>query len=110
MDLSGKVALVSGATGGFGTVIARALAAEGVHVALTYFSHREEGVALCRDIETRGTKAVLVHLDQNDPASCEHAAEAAVTALGRLDVLINNAAVNQPVPFQTRLHQKSGME
>jgi 3-oxoacyl-[acyl-carrier protein] reductase len=100
MELRGKVALVSGATGGLGTVIARALAAEGLHVALTYFSHREEGAALCREIEARGTKAVLVQLDQNDPASCEDAAEAAVTALGRLDVLINNAAVNQPVPFQ----------
>ena len=51
MELRGKVALVSGATGGLGAVIARALAAEGLHVALTYFSHREEGAALCREIE-----------------------------------------------------------
>jgi 3-oxoacyl-[acyl-carrier protein] reductase len=99
MELHGKAALVSGATGGLGAVIARALAAEGVQVALTYLSHREEGAALCREIEATGTKAVLVQLDQNDPASCENATEAAVTALGRLDVLINNAAVNQPVPF-----------
>ncbi len=99
MDLRGRSALVTGATGGLGAVIARALAAEGAHVALTHLGHREEGVAVCREIEAKGTRAFLVHLDQNDPASCEAAVEATVASLGRLDILVNNAAVNQPVPF-----------
>lgn len=100
MDLRDRAALITGATGGLGAVIARALAAEGAHVALTHLSHRDEGVAVCREIEAKGRKAFLVHLDQKDPASCEAAVEASVGSLGRLDILINNAAVNQPVPFQ----------
>ena len=100
MDLRDRAALITGATGGLGAVIARALAAEGAHVALTHLSHPDEGVAVCREIEAKGRKAFLVHLDQKDPASCESAVEASVSSLGRLDILINNAAVNQPVPFQ----------
>jgi NAD(P)-dependent dehydrogenase (short-subunit alcohol dehydrogenase family) len=100
MDLRDRAALITGATGGLGAVIARALASEGADVALTHLGHRDEGVTVCREIEARGRKAFLVHLDQNDPASCEAAVEASVGFLGRLDILINNAAVNQPVPFQ----------
>jgi len=100
MDLRGRAALITGATGGLGAVIARALASEGANVALTHLGHRDEGEAVCREIEAKGRKAVLVHLDQSDAASCEAAVEKAVGFLGRLDILVNNAAVNQPVPFQ----------
>lgn len=99
MELHDKVALVSGATGGLGAVIARALAAEQMQVVLTYLTHHDEAVALCRSIESTGGKAVPVQLDQSDPASCDGAVQAVVERFGRLDVLINNAAVNQPVPF-----------
>lgn len=99
MELHDKVALVSGATGGLGAVIARALAAEQMQVVLTYLTRHDEAVALCRSIESTGGKAVPVQLDQSDPASCDGAVQAAVERFGRLDVLINNAAVNQPVPF-----------
>lgn len=100
MDLRGRAALITGATGGLGAVIARALASEGANVALTHLGHRDEGEAVCREIEAKGRKAVLVHLDQSDAASCEAAVEKAVGFLGRLDILVNNAAVNQPIPFQ----------
>lgn len=99
MELHDKVALVSGATGGLGAVIARALAAEQMQVVLTYLTRHDEAVALCRSIESTGGKAVPVQLDQSDPASCDGAVQAVVERFGRLDVLINNAAVNQPVPF-----------
>lgn len=100
MDLIDRAALITGATGGLGAVIARALASEGAHIAITHLGHRDEGVALCREIEAKGSRAFLIHLDQSDPASCEAAVEKAVSILGRLDILVNNAAVNQPVPFQ----------
>jgi NAD(P)-dependent dehydrogenase (short-subunit alcohol dehydrogenase family) len=100
MDLRDRVALISGGTGGLGAVIARMLADQGAHVALTYFGHRDEGVEVCHEIETRGRKNLLVHLDQTDPASCAAAVRATVDAVGLLDILVNNAAVNQPVPFQ----------
>ncbi len=99
MDLRDRVALVTGGTGGLGAVIARKLAAEGVHVALTYVEHADEGRAMCAEIEAAGRKALLVHLDQTDPASCASAVETTANAFGRLDILINNAAINRPVPF-----------
>jgi 3-oxoacyl-[acyl-carrier protein] reductase len=100
MELHDRVALITGASGGLGAATAHRLADEGAHVAVTYLGHREEGVEVCREIEAKGRRSFLVHLDQTDPASCEAAVTATVTALGRLDILINNAAVYYPVPFQ----------
>jgi 3-oxoacyl-[acyl-carrier protein] reductase len=100
MDLHNRVALLTGASGGLGAVTACALADQGAHVAVTHLGHRDEGLGVCRQIENKGRKSLLVHLDQIDPASCSTAVEAAVAALGRLDILINNAAWNDPVPFQ----------
>ena len=99
MDLHDRVALITGASGGLGAVIARILADHGVHIAVTHLGHRDEAVGLCRQIEAKGRKSFLVHLDQTDPASCSAAVEATVNALGRLDILINNAAWNDPVPL-----------
>lgn len=99
MELHDRVALITGASGGLGAVTARLLADNGVNVAVTHLGHRDEGVELCQQIEAKGRKAFLVHLDQTDPASCTAAVEATVNALGRLDILINNAAWNDPVPL-----------
>src|SRR5262245_56285308 len=99
MDLDDRVALITGASGGLGAVTARALVGSGVHVALTHLGHRDEAVEVCRQVEALGRKAFLVHLDQTDPASCHAAVEATVAALGRLDILVNNAAWNDPVPM-----------
>ncbi|MEX2242181.1 MAG: SDR family NAD(P)-dependent oxidoreductase [Burkholderiales bacterium] len=100
MNLTDRVALVTGAAGGLGAVISRALASEGAHVAVTYRGHKDEGAEVCREIETKGRKALLLYLDQNDPASCEAAVNATVTSLGRLDILVNNAGVSRRIPFQ----------
>jgi 3-oxoacyl-[acyl-carrier protein] reductase len=99
MDLHDRVALITGASGGLGAITARMLASHGVHVAVTHLGHRDEAVELCRQIETSGRKAVLLHLDQTDPQSCSAVVQETVTALGRLDILINNAAWNDPVPL-----------
>jgi len=99
MDLRDRVALITGAAGGLGAVIAGMLADAGTHVAVTHLGHRDEGVELCRRIEAKGRKSFLVHLDQTDPASCDATVEAAVQALGRLDILINNAAWYDAIPF-----------
>jgi len=99
MDLTDRVALITGASGGLGAVTARILAAHGAHVAVTHLGHRDEAAELCRQIEAKGRSGFLVHLDQTDPGSCTAAVEATVNALGRLDILINNAAWNDPVPL-----------
>jgi len=99
MELRDRVALITGGSGGLGSVTACILADEGVHVAVTHLGHRDEGLDVCRQVEKKGRKSLLVHLDQTDPASCGGAVEATVEALGRLDILINNAAWNDPVPL-----------
>ena len=99
MNLHDRVALITGASGGLGAVTTRMLAEHGVHVAVTHLGHRDEAVELCQQIAAKGRKTFLVHLDQTDPASCSAAVEATVNALGRLDILINNAAWNDPVPL-----------
>ena len=99
MDLHDRVALITGASGGLGAVTARMLAEHGVHVAVTHFGHHDEAVELCQQIEGMGRKAFLIQLDQSDPASCSAAVEATVDALGRLDILINNAAWRHDIPL-----------
>lgn len=100
MDLRDRVALVTGAGGGLGSVIAKMLADQGAHIAVTHLGHRDERVEVCRQVEAKRRKSFLVHLDQTDPSSCESAVEATVKTLGRFDVLINNAAWSDAVPIQ----------
>jgi 3-oxoacyl-[acyl-carrier protein] reductase len=99
MELRDRVALITGASGGLGAVTARLLAEHGAHVAITHLGHRDEALEVCQQIERDGCRSLLVHLDQADPASCTTAVEETVTGLGRLDILINNAAWNDPVPL-----------
>jgi 3-oxoacyl-[acyl-carrier protein] reductase len=54
---------------------------------------------MCTELEAAGVKAHLVQLDQTDAASCAAAVEATVSHFGRLDILVNNAAMNEPVAF-----------
>ena len=99
MDLRDRVALITGGSGGLGAVTARMLDDHGVHVGVTHLGHRDEALDLCQQIEGKGRRAFVVQLDQTDPASCTDAVEQTVEALGRLDILINNAAWNDPIPL-----------
>jgi len=99
MELDDAVALVTGGGAGLGAAIARALAARGCAVALTHHSHRDEALALQAELERTGRRSHVVALDQTDEASCRAAVERTVDALGRLDVLVNNAACADDVPF-----------
>ena len=81
MDLTGKTAIVTGASSGFGRSTARMLAEAGVRVA--------GGARRVERLETD----VALELDVTDPASCERFAAAAVEELGGVDILINNAGL-----------------
>jgi NAD(P)-dependent dehydrogenase (short-subunit alcohol dehydrogenase family) len=95
--LDGKVAIVTGASSGFGVGIARALAEAGADIALgaRRADRLEETRAL---VEGRGRRAVAVPTDIADPSACRRLVDATVAELGRVDVLINNAGVGAAIP------------
>ncbi|MBS7538681.1 SDR family NAD(P)-dependent oxidoreductase [Ancylobacter lacus] len=96
-DLRGRKALVTGASRGIGRALAEALAAAGADVAV---AARATGalVELCDAIEAKGRRAVPVALDVTDVARCRAATAEAARALGGLDILINNAGVEEVCP------------
>lgn len=93
MLLEGKVAVVTGVGPGMGRSIALRLAEQGADVVLgaRTLARCEEVAA---EVRVHGRRAVPVHLDITDPASCRATAERAVAELGRIDVLVNNAFVD----------------
>ncbi len=94
-DLSGRVAFVTGATSGLGWHCAKVLAAEGARVALA--GRRVERLeALREEITASGGKALAVALDVTDDARVPLALDEAETALGPIDILLNNAGMNMP--------------
>src|SRR5262245_40789787 len=88
LGLTDKVALVTGATGGIGAVVARTLAAEGAKVAVGYHTAKDEAARLAAEIEQDGGEAVPVEHDLRDPASIRAGVEAVVAQWGSVDVLI----------------------
>ena len=99
MKLEAKVALVTGASGDIGGAIARRLGAEGAHVIVTYVGAAEAAAETVSDIESGGSTASAMQLDQRDPQSVEACMQAVAEAPGRLDILVNNAGWNIGIPF-----------
>src|SRR3984885_8022903 len=98
-ELTGKVAIVTGAGRNIGRAIALALADGGASVVVNARSNRAEAEAVVRDIEVAGGKA-LVHIgDVANPADVQAMADAAMNGFGRIDILINNAALRREKPF-----------
>lgn len=91
--LTGKVALVTGASKGIGAAIAQKLAAEGASVAVNYATDREGAERVVAGIAKAGGKAVAVGGSVADAAQIEKIVDGAVKAFGRLDILVNNAGV-----------------
>ena len=101
-DLSGRVALVTGASSGLGRRFAMTLAAAGAKVAAT--ARREDRLAeLAAEIEERGGTCVPIALDVTDETSITQAVAHANEALGLVDILINNAGI----PDAQRAHKMS---
>jgi NAD(P)-dependent dehydrogenase (short-subunit alcohol dehydrogenase family) len=92
-SLSGKVALVTGGARRIGRGIALALAAAGADVAITYRTSETEASATVADIGARGQRALAIECDVRAEASVCAAVSEAVAQFGRLDLVVNNAAV-----------------
>jgi 3-oxoacyl-[acyl-carrier protein] reductase len=99
MDLNGKVAFVTGGSGDIGSGIARAFAAAGADVAISYVGHEAGAKATARAVETNGRRSLILQLDQRDVDAIERTPEQVVAGLGRVDVLVNNAGWNIGIPF-----------
>lgn len=99
MKLNDRVALVTGGGSGLGLATTEMLARAGADVCVSYRGNKEAALAACEKIKVTGRRAAFVHLDQSIPTSAEAAVENVIEQLGRLDILINNAATNIPVPF-----------
>jgi short-subunit dehydrogenase len=105
LDLTGARTVLTGASSGIGHALARRLAAQGARLVLA--SRNEERLASLADaIRARGGSAVVVPTDVADPAQRVRLVEQAVTALGGLDVLINNAGVGARGPFEDATEER----
>ena len=99
-DLTGKVALVTGASRGIGAAIATRLAADGASVAITYSKGAQDAARVVETIEAAGGTAVAIQADATDPAAVRSAVDGVVATYGRLDILVNNAGTAIPKPFE----------
>jgi 3-oxoacyl-[acyl-carrier protein] reductase len=98
--LTGKVALVTGASKGIGAAIAAALAAEGASVVVNYASSKDGAEAVVARITAAGGKAIAVHGDVSRQADAKALVDAAVRQFGRLDILVNNSGVYGFAPLE----------
>jgi 3-oxoacyl-[acyl-carrier protein] reductase len=93
--LENKVAIVTGASKGIGSAIAKSLAAEGASVVVNYSSSKSGADKVVAEIEKAGGKAVAVQGNVSQPADVDRLFAEASQAFGTLDILVNNAGVYQ---------------
>jgi 3-oxoacyl-[acyl-carrier protein] reductase len=98
--LQGHVAIVTGSARNIGRAIAHALAEAGAAVVVNARSSAAEAEAVVQEIRNRGGQAVAKIADVGQPEQAASLIDAAVQAFGRLDILVNNAAVRREIDFE----------
>lgn len=98
--LSGKVALVTGATRGIGRSIAHGLAAVGADIAVNYRAGTQDAEALVAEIVALGRRATAVRADVSDPDAVTDMVSTIRRELGPVDVLVNNAGIARPLKLE----------
>lgn len=94
--LAGKTALITGADSGIGRAVALAFAREGADVAIAYYNEDEDARETERLVKQAGRRALLLPGDLSDPRACRAAVRQTVESLGKLDIVVNNAAFQGP--------------
>jgi NAD(P)-dependent dehydrogenase (short-subunit alcohol dehydrogenase family) len=94
--LQGKVALITGADSGIGRAVAALFAREGADIGIMYLCEHDDAAETKRIVEAEGRRAITIPGDVGDKDFCERAVEQTVRELGKLDILVNNAAEQHP--------------
>lgn len=97
--LTGKVALVTGASRGIGAAIATRLAQEGADVAITYVNSHDMATDVVRGIRELGRRGLALAADSVNPHATVEAVDRTVAELGRIDILVSNAGIGYWKPF-----------
>ena len=94
--LQNKVALITGGDSGIGRAVAIAFAKEGADIAISYLDEHEDAEETKRQVQEEGRRCIAIAGDIGDESFCRQAVQRTVDELGRLDVLVNNAAEQHP--------------
>lgn len=94
--MAGKVAIVTGADSGIGRAVAALFAREGADISIVYLCEHADAAETKRIVEAEGRRAITIAGDLGEKAHCERVVAETVEALGKLDVLINNAGEQHP--------------
>jgi NAD(P)-dependent dehydrogenase (short-subunit alcohol dehydrogenase family) len=100
--LKGKVAIISGGDSGIGRAVSIAYAKEGADVAIIYLNEDVDAQETKKQVEAEGRQCLLLAGDIGDPNFCKQSVDKAISTLGRLDIVVNNAAEQHP---QDKLEQ-----
>jgi NAD(P)-dependent dehydrogenase (short-subunit alcohol dehydrogenase family) len=101
--LEGKVAIITGGDSGIGRAVAVLYAKEGADVAIVYHSHDDDAAETRAAVEAVGRRCLTLRGDVADPGFCQECAQRARKELGRLDILVSNAAVQTRTESITEL-------
>jgi len=94
--LKGKAALITGGDSGIGRAVAVLYAREGADVAIVYLNEDKDAKETKKQVEEEGTRCLLLKADIRKEAECKRVVKEAASEFGRLDILVNNAAVQFP--------------
>lgn len=95
--LKHKIAIITGGDSGIGRAVAVSFAKEGADVAIVYLDQQEDAEETAAAVRKYGQRALLIKADVCKEVNCAHIVETTMKEFGRIDVLVNNAAVQYPV-------------
>ncbi len=108
MDMRGRIALVTGRSRGIGQAIAVKLAEVGIDVALGYEKHQAQAEEVVQHISDLGCRAMAMRTDLRDPQQIATLVQSVQDVFGRIDILVNNAAIGPNVRWR-RLPWRNGI-